>query len=37
MFVWVTVAEADAGRVLGSLEAAMPKGRGRWAKKSEKS
>ena len=26
MFVWVTVAEADAGRVLGSLEAAMPKG-----------
>ncbi len=27
MFVWVTVAEADAGRVLGSLEAAMPKGR----------
>ena len=26
MFVWVTVAEADVGRVLG-LEAAMPKGR----------
>ena len=26
MFVWVTVAEADAGRVLDSLEAAMPKG-----------